>query len=666
MIFDPLFLPELGRNLLFLPYFLFAIFVSFYIPGSLVLPNTVKKEYGFFAYLSLSFIIGLVFFAFQGALFGYVGLRFLTYVYLASCFLLWYKRHPVLQSKRNITRFIEKGFRDKKQWFLLIVIILVGIFGQTQAFFSAGLVLSEGIHIISGSSDDQFWHTALISQLVRRFPPQEPGLFGVPVYNYHYWSSLVPAELIRIFHLPLLPAQYLFIYPFLSFLLGGSAFALSAVLRFRKATAVLFVFMQYFSSDIFYIVTFITRSVFDLTGGPLEEGTAFLENPPRAYAIIITFAGIALLSLWFRTRQLRYAILVSLLFGSIIGFKVHTGVMVIAGLGCLGIYFLVTKQWRMVLPLLATVVISACIYFPVNKESGGLLYSAFEMARNFAVQPQFALSRLELARRVYHDYLNPLQELRMDLMMLFIFLLSQFGIRNAGWLPSRKVLRTLGLPIYIFVAGGTISAMTLATFFLQPVSQLDIFNFYVSGSLLLSIPAAIVLGQLFEKKKAFAVLMIVLLISLTIPRWIYKTRSITTYIDKAGHTPIVATHELKAMDFLRDHTKQDDLVLVINKGNWDSHHPYVSIFTNRDMFLSGQVILGRHGIPTKERSAIVEQIATSTNHKDVRRLLEENNIDILYFYGNDELSKGLAGAGMQKIYQDKFFMFYRFPATRKE
>jgi len=65
------------------------------------------------------------------------------------------------------------------------------------------------VFITNNNSPDQVWHAALVEELLKRFPPFEPGMFGIYLNNYHFWFNLVTADLIRVFHLPLFQTTFI-------------------------------------------------------------------------------------------------------------------------------------------------------------------------------------------------------------------------------------------------------------------------------------------------------------------------------------------------------------------------------------------------------------------------------------------------------------------------
>ncbi len=657
MINDASFLQAFFVSILYFPLFLTTIFFAFYIPGNVVIDKKLQNFTGLFQKLIICLLVGFVLWAYQGAFFGYLGIRSLTYAYLIIFFCFWLRK----QDKRNFFILWKERITRKNIHinYFLFVIFCLGILGQIQQFFISGLILQDGIHIFTAASDDAVFHTSLTAQIVRRFPPFEPGLINVVVHNYHYWSNLVIAELVRVFHLPLLPTQFQYTYILISFLLGGVSYILAKSLRFSSLGVTIFIYMQYFSSDVLYLLTFLTRRVFDFSVGPLEEGTMFLENPPRAFATVVFLGGTIFFIDWVKTKNLRSGFLTALLFGSLVGFKVHTGIPVLAGLGILSLFFLVTRKWKLLLIPFITVLISISIYFPVNKNSGTLFFAPFEMTRNFAVQPNLHISNFELARRIYFDHANFLQVWRMDIIMLVIFLFAEFGIRTLGLLPTKQMLRDMGIPLSLFLYASLIAAFILGTFFYQPFGGSDIFNFYLTGSLILSIFASFILGKLLEKKILFfKICFLSILLVVSVPRWIYKNRSIEYYFSLNTNKPVISSSELSAMEFVRKNTNKEDIILVFNQGQWDSLFPYVSIFTQRDMYLSGQGILARHGIIPKDRLETVERITKTNNLNEITKTLEENNIRILYFYGDPLFKKLIPSKKIRKIFQNNTNTIY--------
>lgn len=626
-------------------YAFVAFIVALYIPGSVAL----GKRSG----VVLSISVGLILWAWQGVIFGYLGLRMLTYVYLGMCLFLWIRK-----SWPKRTEFFPIRFTFTKYHWIVAVIFAVGIFGQTNRFIPTGFIPPQGVYVFTPASDDAFWHGALTNQLVKAFPPEEPGLTGVAVTNYHYWSNMVIAEFTRVFRIPVMLMQFVYAPLFMSFLLGAVSYLLMTDLGISGKGRILGLWMLYFASDVIYLISFVTRKQFIFTVNPLEDGTMFWENPPRAMSFVVTIIGIVFLLRWINKRDWKLGLTAALAFGSVIGFKVHTGVMVLGAVAGVGAFLVWKRDLKMLWVPLATLLIALFVYLPVNSKSGLPVFAPFEMSRMFAVQEKLGLSFLELRRRIYVDHSNYLRQWQIDLTMLVIFLIGQFGIRNVGWLGFGIMMRRsrhLGL----FIIGGILSSLILGTFFIQPIAWADIFNAYLATSLLLWVSALCVF-DLWIKKLSIAKMGILffVVLGMTIPRWIYKTYLPVRDIFAAK--PAISSEEMAGMRYIRSHTTSDEVIAVFNNGKWDSMFPYVSIYANRPMYLSGQMILERHGIKFINRSDRMNILVSTTDVKQIRDILQKEGISILYFYGRPKLGVAIESLNVEKVFSNDSIWVYRY------
>lgn len=174
--------------------FLFALYCSFYLPG-LLITNKLKLPLGL--HILISFVLGMVLWGFQGYIFGYLGLRFMTYGYLLLTVILAFRLHLItLKPWKEALRFIRSNL-------FLSSFITLGVIGQMILVFGSGLLYKEGVRFYGVNGVDGVMHLAFIRSIVDYFPPVEPGAYGHPITNYHYWSDLILAELVRIWHLPI-------------------------------------------------------------------------------------------------------------------------------------------------------------------------------------------------------------------------------------------------------------------------------------------------------------------------------------------------------------------------------------------------------------------------------------------------------------------------------
>jgi len=617
----------------FFGYFLLfciALLLGVYIPGNLAVR---KLKLPTCQSVTLSFIAGIVFLSLQGYLFGYLNLRFLAYAYVGIITLIW-----LYKNKKKLFSF--DAFKTKLKFDgLFFFIMLLGVFGQVSGIWSMGLRFIDGIHFAGGNILDNNLELAITNELIHRFPPFEPGMYGVLLQNYHYWSHLFSAELIRIFHLPLVTTQYQFLTVFISILLGLSVISLSKALRLGNIFTRWLLFYLYFGADFTFGLLFILGKshYFDIKS--MENGAQFLFNLPRAFSIVIFFGGLNFLVIWLKNKTKFLAILCGTIFGAIIGFKIYVGIFTLAGLTFLTIYFLIKKNYRFLFIPAIAFALAGIIYFPVNNNAGGLFFTGFWRVNDFIVLPQLGLSHFELAREIYASHQNYLKVYMLELFFLTLYLLNTFGTKILGLLQTRKSLSKIPLEINLFLIPSIFVSMIAGLFFLQYTGGANTFNFIVNVLIIGSIYAALTVTYFVHKLPiVLRYIIIVIIIMLTIPRWLNMTASnIGNYSKNYGL--LINNNQLYALNYLRIYTPLSSLVLASNTIGNDYNSPYVCFLADRPTYYSGIIDeLEAHGINYKQRKSIVKNIFTSSDKTIVIKALEQSHINYLLLSNNDHFA----------------------------
>src|SRR6185437_15013066 len=315
---------------LFFIAFFFAAFLAFYIPGHFFLK---KYKLTTFQRTILALIIGIALWGWQGFIFGFLQIRWMTYFYLLFFLIVWIKSGDPKSILESIKR------RHKPTVDLpIILLILVGTLLQMLGVFFLGILTSKGMYFCC-SVNDSLYHIALTNQIVKEFPPTEPGMSGIIVHNYHYLSNLVSAELIRIFHLPLIATQFQYLVLFLSLLLGLTAVVFGQMVNLKKSYILWLVFFLYFSGDMTYILSFFGGQGLNFNTPYLENALWLWNSPPRVFATVIFLGSVSILILWIKEKKLSLGIILSFVFATLISFKVYNGIFVLTGAAALLLYY---------------------------------------------------------------------------------------------------------------------------------------------------------------------------------------------------------------------------------------------------------------------------------------------------------------------------------------
>lgn len=596
-------------------YFLVAVFLAVYIPGNLF---TRRFKASFLETTTLSLILGIVFLTIQGLVFGYLQLRWLTYFYVFFTVVVWIWKNKNTKIKR------PKISPDK----LSILLIFFGVLGQLGGIWLMGARFPNGIHILGGQPPDNNLDLATISEIINRFPPYEPGMYGTFLQNYHYLSHLFTAELIRIFHLPLITASYQYLTIFLSILLGLSVISISNILNLGKVFTRWFLFFIYFGADLSFIILLFLGKGLNFNMMPLESGMEFLFNLPRAFSIIVLFGCVYLLISWVRRRDNLLGLIIGISLGTLIGFKVYTGIFVLLGLIPFTAYELYKKNYKVLLITITALIVSFLVYFPVNKNAGGLFFTGFWRADNFIALPTLGLSNLLLAKDVFQTHNNYFKVYLLEISFLILYLISTFGTKIFGIFQNKKTLSYVPKEINLFLLFAIFSSNIIGLFFWQKNGGPNTFNFIANSFIVLSFYAALSCFYFTDKlKKPIKYVFIFIVIALTIPRyfqiWAWN-------YDQQKHYELIDNYQLQTYNYIKNNTDPKSVVLASRNIGSDSIGPYINYLTDRSAYLAGEGNeLESHGIDFKDRKRSVFLILNGKNIQNIKEELNKNPINYL-------------------------------------
>lgn len=637
---------------LWAPVIWIALIIAFYIPGKVILGSFKTDSY--FTLTALSFILGLVLWGWQAYIFGFLHQRNFSYFYLFIFIFLFIKR--------GLYRINWKYSSFKNLNILGLIIIVIGVFGQIVQYLRNGQVTSLGLYFSDKNILDHSFHASLVNELIFRFPPFVPGMYGVDFTNYHFWYHLVTAELIRVFHIPLMQTQFLGMFILGPILLGliGYSFASSVFksIMFRN----LFLFLLYFAGDICTLFNLFIRHQlnFSLTLGWLfENGTYFMDSPGAGFAVIIFLAGIYLIYLFLKKYSLKILFLSGLMVGSVIGFKIYFGIPILFGLFCLTIFHLFQKKFATLFILIIAVLLSAIQFLPFNASSGGLLFLPFEIPRQFFAQKQMNMSYIDQRWRIYLEHNNIPRLFEYGLFMSIIYFLMQFSIKLIGVIPVRKIAKIIGTDYYIFLYSIFFVSIILGLFFYQKVGGANIWEFFLPVSLILSIFTALIIGVFLQNKpKIIQIIILFLIVLILIPRWLESTvGNISDVFSPEFHG--IINNEYQAFLYLENNTPPNSLILIMNPAvNFIKANETI-IFTQRPLYYSGIGVTQNETPEIRRRKKVLENILVETRPEEITKLLKNNKIKYLLFYNPPKTKINITKLPVKKVFSNNLTSIYK-------
>lgn len=627
--------PRLWLNFL---YFIFAVFVSAYIPGSLLL-RSLKLDG--FSKIIMSLVLGVVLWGYQGFIFGYLGLRVLSYVYIGIAFIFWiYSRR---KEKWHFT--LPKMF--SKSNILPAVIILVGTVVQLLTIWFNGIITQKGLYFCCGI--DTVYHLALTGEVVKSFPPLEPGSVNIVVQNYHYFSNVVIAEWVRVFHLPLTATYFQYATVLFSALIGLTAVVFGRVYKMTKGYVNWLLFFLYFSGSFTYILLLLFQHKIDLSSSILHDATSLWFSPPRVYAIVIFLTGMSIIRYWIKEKSFTIGLIAAMLLASLISVKVYFGIFILSGYMFLDIYFLYKKDLRSIIPSIVAVVIALLLYLPVNSGAGGLFFSGFWRLENFIVYPPLGLSRMELARQTYLDHHSWLRVAQYELEYMALYFFAVFGTLLFALFQTKESIRKIPKEINIFLLGGILVSLIAGLFFLQHFGASNTSQFIITVLGILPIYAALACDYWIKKIKIsfIKIIIIFVIILITIPHILNDVNTrIQDDIHLSGYT--FSNQEIAASNFLREAPNGTILTPVYDC-------LYIHMISAKSIYACNDAtILTDHADRSEadKKIADINGVFTDDSPASVSAFLLSNNIKYIYIRSKKDLPSNNPASFLPLVYSN--------------
>ena len=645
---------------LWLILFIPIIFVTLYVPGLFVLRFFSVKNY--LLRILLANVFGLVLWGIQGYIFGYLNVRFLSIFYcLLSVGFAVVKRNEIKDELASCRHYFSKKYIG------FISLIVLGSIAQLSAIFTSGFKTYDGIKFFGNNAQDGIAHLAYIQSIVNNFPPREPGLYGTLIHNYHYWTDMVLANLVMVWHIPIIHLFFHLFPIFITLLTGIACVTLVRELGGTKKMTYWFLFLIYFASDAAYLVLLMLGKTVGFYTPAIDSGVLQFLNMPHVVAKLIFITSLIILCKWIKSKDTKWLVVLSILFATLFGFKIYFGLFAAIGFSCFVLFEIardtvksrhLTIHMPLVLCYILFLVLSLAIFLPNNYGSGGFVYVYLEWPRSLLGVGSIDWREWWLRRQVYdvaHNYRNLFI---LDIIAVLVAFISIYGTRLLGFFITPRLVRFFGWGIMIFFLPGLLAFHILGLFTIQSSGGVNVFNFFSVSSFVLSLFAAYILSRISFKK--VGIILIIIFIILTLPRSLYEVWTGITSFTSSDYR-ILSNDELQALQFINKNSNTYAVVQPSPYNSWDSQTPYVSFFSGRYTYLSGVSLLSTHNVKTSSRKSDLEAIFKSTEIVDFQTKIKQRGISYIYLQKSPEqaLHFNIDQTYLKTVFENKTIIVYK-------
>ena len=614
--------------------FILFLFFGVFVPGYVLVKRLRLESTPLKLFLSTS--LGLVILT----LAGFVSL-YLVYGVLAIALFFFFRE---LKSSEFILNRIPK-LNSKKA--VVVALILLGIVFQNGLTFKSGRAYDFGIGYWGPLGHDGVWHQALVGQIFKSTPPSNPGMSGTTLTNYHYFYDLLVATTSKLTGIAS-PELIFRFYPILfSFLLGVGTYLFSSILFKKWYVGVASLFFVYFGGSFGYIVEWTRQRTL---GGEsafwANQPVSMNLNPPFAISLVLTIASVLIFYVFSRRKNFASGVILVLLTGALIEFKVYAGLIVLFSLGAVALIKLARRETAYLKVFIPSLVLSLLVYLPNNSGSQNLVvFAPFWLVDSMIdFTDRVGWLKLSQAQATYLSGGVWPKYILAEALSLGIFVIGNLGTRivlvfGKPALIKRKIWKD---ETFLFIIFLTASSFLPALLFVQKGNPWNTIQFVYYFLYLSAIFAGYGLTVLFKLLPRYISIIVVLVVILAT-----SVSSISTFRSAFQGAPSRLTNEeLSALSFLK--SQPAGIVLT---------HPFVKEFRKQYTSPFPLVVYETSAYVSaySEKETYVEdefqQEIFQNNYKD--RITESNK----FFYGTDYSwdKKFLFEKGISYIYLPKLY-----------
>ncbi|MEK7616941.1 MAG: hypothetical protein AAB414_02715 [Patescibacteria group bacterium] len=541
--------------------FLVFLLLTIIMPGIVFTNRILERSSPTFLRLFVSLVSGIVIFSWVFYILGFLKLQSFSLIYILICAILFIRLRSYNLFKLKILK--------SQDWFYIasFLIIVGGTVFQIIPTFRSGLYYGYGMGFWGPNTHDGVWHIALVNQISKSIPPQNPIFAGMPLENYHYFYDLLIAATHFISKIPVEDLLFRF-YPIL-FSIGvgiGTYYLVWRLFKDRigvlktKVTAIFTLFFVYFAGSFGWIVEFMKgRGLGGESAFWVNQAISFNLNPPFAISLIIIITLFHVLLSLYKSKAKSLIVLAIVLAGSLISFKAYGAVLVLGSLLVVAFFEIFKRSdLRYLIIFIVSSAISAWLFLSnFQVLNAVMIFAPFWFIHSMIDSPdRVGWVRLSIARTTASALGQWLKFFLADTLGLLIFIAGNLGFRVFGLLSLFKLRSIVSdTPLFFILIFSFLSGL-IPILFIQsgnPWNTIQFFYYLLYTSSIFS--GLVITHFIFRLPKTLVPILVAIVFILT-P--INSLATASSYFHTLPHA-YISSKEIEALKFL---SNQDEGVVL--------------------------------------------------------------------------------------------------------
>ncbi len=492
---------------------------------------------------------------------------------------------------KSTRRYLRRGWQAPH----LLLIIFAVLFSLSVT--TSGWMTNEGLVIRGVNSVDGIWNLALSEELVHSFPPEHPGIAGVPLRGYHFLYNLLVADVARVSGISTIGLHFHFLPMVMALLLVYGIYSLALRLTGNGRHSLWATFFALAGGSFAYVLPIIwgkSVSLDDALG--ITQPFSLLVSASFVLSLLSLVYTWIFLDMYNQRPSWRWGGVIGALAGLSVGMKVYAGMILLPIIGWFVFMRLIKKRdGASVFIAIAAGLSAAAVFLPLNASYGFLRYQPLWPPHR-VMQGVLDFTQWELKRQTLESMGAKLGLIKLELIAAVIFVAGNLGTRLIGLMGLYRVGSVGNRQLVWFLVIGSVISFVLPMFFLQPIGAFNMIQFFWYFLVFIGLLAGWGWSLILEKvTKSWRVALSVIIIVMTIPSAAEKLIAIIV------HPPYtVAASEMAFYRKLRDAGTAGDMVLVVPaidryteadiKDWFYRTGPSIPAFSGKRTFLGSEVV----------------------------------------------------------------------------
>lgn len=611
---------------------LFQLFVVYPL-GKTVL-NYLKIKVWWMPNLVFSLIIGIVFLTLLVFGLGYTNnYSFLPLIIIFPPILLLFQLRGISLGKISFNGIFS---RDN---IIVVLVISACVLVQSAIVFPNGIRPNGELRMKDVFVSDATWQIAMINNLQKSIPPENPIFAGEKLSNYHYFMAIFTGTVQKFTNIEILSLYFKLIGPFLIFLFATSLYFMLQIFTNNKLVSAAGVLLVILSSTYYYVFGFLKPDLNLSQGSFFGNDYERIVNYPLLFSYLILTTFIYLLFyLREKINSFRFLLFTGIFVGSSFGFKSYGAMLLITTFYLLGFLKIFKKQFSYLkMAILSSIVMFIIISLLQNNRAAEPVFSfkPFWMIENMFSDPiRLNTSSWEMQKNWFFEHSNYLGVAYLLLKGVAIFLFVNIGLKLLGFFAILKAEKEREKEVIILLCAIAAVGIIIPLFFTQGGVSWNTIQFFYYSSISLGILLVILLSYMKREFGPRGILIVILFVWASFLPGVFNLgRYYLSDGDNLTRYNFPGTQETyQAAKFLSD---QDQGVLLMDVKYLQT--VFIPAISKKNAYLADLTITSNLRIKNTERIKNVESFFDSSATIEYRKnFLKENKI-IYIFTAKDSL-----------------------------